>query len=209
MQVAANRLRTGARPAARRTRASNGAEREAAWLAEHDALKRERDALAEELREVYQNAVAQIVDLFVRITANDQALSKLHRARPAGMKQHLLSAELHARGLDSFTRDTPSLLTSVCLFLDLSKIEAGQCQLLIGSQRLQRARVCDDAGPARISRSRHGPSRLLLDGKHQRPALVLRRSIPGLTHSPINASLAASRPHAHDSGPVWLATPSL
>jgi transposase len=24
----------------------------------------------------------------------------------------------------------------------------------------------------------------------------------------INASLAASRPHAHDSGPVWLATPS-
>src|SRR6516164_10713554 len=64
------------------------------------------------------------------------------------------------------------------------------------------ARVCDDAGPARISRSRHGPSRLLLDGKDQRPELVLRRSIPGLTHSPINASLAASRPHAHDSGPV-------
>jgi transposase len=24
----------------------------------------------------------------------------------------------------------------------------------------------------------------------------------------INASLAASRPHAYDSGPVWLATPS-
>ena len=42
------------------------------------------------------------------------------------------------------------------------------------------ARVCDDAGPARISRSRHGPSRLLLDGKHQRPELVLRRSIPSL-----------------------------
>jgi hypothetical protein len=42
------------------------------------------------------------------------------------------------------------------------------------------ARVCDDAGPARISRSRHGPSRLLLDGKHQRPELVLRRSKPSL-----------------------------
>ena len=28
------------------------------------------------------------------------------------------------------------------------------------------------------------------------------------THSPVNASLAASRPPAHDSGPVWLATPS-
>src|SRR5438105_3656920 len=40
------------------------------------------------------------------------------------------------------------------------------------------ARVCDDAG-------RHGPSRLLLDGKHQRPELVLRRSIPTL-RSPLS-----------------------
>ena len=30
--------------------------------------------------------------------------------------EHLLSAERHARGRDRFTRDTPSLLTSVCLF---------------------------------------------------------------------------------------------
>lgn len=91
-------------------------EQGAAWLAEHDALKRERDALAEELREVYPDAVGRIMDLFVRITANDEALATLHGARPTGMTQHLLSAELHARGLDSFTRDTPSLLTSVCLF---------------------------------------------------------------------------------------------
>ena len=86
------------------------------WLAEHDRLKDERDTLAEELREVYQNVVTQIIDLFGRIAANDEALSGLHRTRPTGMKQHLLSAELHARGLDSFTRDTPSLLTSVHLF---------------------------------------------------------------------------------------------
>ena len=34
-------------------------------------------------------------------------------------------------------------------------------------------------------------------------------SAPNLTYaSPINASLAASRPHAHDSGSVWLAAPS-
>jgi hypothetical protein len=31
------------------------------------------------------------------------------------MEQHLLSAELLARGLDSFSRDTPSLLTAVHL----------------------------------------------------------------------------------------------
>jgi hypothetical protein len=35
---------------------------------------------------------------------------------PAGVMEHLVSAEVHARGLDRFTRDTPSLLTSVCLF---------------------------------------------------------------------------------------------
>ena len=91
-------------------------EQATAWLAEHDALKRERDALAEEVREVFPEAENKIVDLFVRITANNKALSELHQARPAGVMEHLVSAELHARGLDRFTRDTPSLLTSVCLF---------------------------------------------------------------------------------------------
>jgi hypothetical protein len=91
-------------------------EQATAWLAEHDARKHERDALAGELREVYPDVVTKLMDLFVRITANDEALSQLHRVRPTGMTQHLLSAELHARGLDSFTGDTPSLLTSVYLF---------------------------------------------------------------------------------------------
>ncbi len=61
-------------------------------------------------------SVNKVVDLFVRITADEKALSALHQARPPGVMEHLLSAELHARGLDRFTRDTPSLLTSVCLF---------------------------------------------------------------------------------------------
>jgi hypothetical protein len=86
------------------------------WLAEHDRLKGERDALAEELRVAYPDAATRIMDFFVRITANDEALSGLHRARPTGMKQHLLSAELYARGLDNFSRDNPSLLESTRLF---------------------------------------------------------------------------------------------
>jgi hypothetical protein len=53
------------------------------------------------------------VDLFVRITADEKELSALHQARPPGVMEHLDSAELHARGLDRFTRDPPSLLTSV------------------------------------------------------------------------------------------------
>jgi hypothetical protein len=91
-------------------------ESKAAWLTEHDVIKPERDALAEELREVYRDAARKIVDLFGRIAINDEARAELHRARPAGLEQHLLSAELHARGLDSFSYNTPSLLTSVHLF---------------------------------------------------------------------------------------------
>ena len=87
-----------------------------AWLAEYDVMKRERDALAEEVRGVYPDTVNKVVDLFVRITENNKALSALRQARPAGVMEHLLSAELHARGLDRFTRDAPSLLTSVSLF---------------------------------------------------------------------------------------------
>ena len=69
--------------------------------------------LAEELREVYPGTVNKLVDLFVRITADEKELSALHQARPPGVMEHLDSAELHARGLDRFTRDPPSLLTSV------------------------------------------------------------------------------------------------
>ena len=57
--------------------------------------------LAEELREVYPDTVNKVVDLFVRITADEKALSALHQARPPGVMEHLLSAELHARGTRS------------------------------------------------------------------------------------------------------------
>jgi len=54
------------------------------------------------------------------------------------------------------------------------------------------ARVYDDAGLPRVSRFRHLPSCLLLDVKHQRPELVLRRSIPSL-RTPL--STLRLRPH--------------
>lgn len=87
----------------------------AAWLPEYEVLMRKRDALAEELREVYPNAVAKVADLFLRINGNDEELSRLHQARPPGVTLHLLSCELHARGLDGFGRDMPSLRTAVQL----------------------------------------------------------------------------------------------
>jgi hypothetical protein len=99
-------------------------ERATGWLAEHDRLKGERDDLADELRELYPEVVIKIIDLFVRITTNNEALSALHQARPTGMLQHLLSAELHARGLDTLTRDKPSLLESTRLIDWVSGREA-------------------------------------------------------------------------------------
>jgi uncharacterized coiled-coil DUF342 family protein len=54
-------------------------EQTTAWMAEYDAMRPERDALAEELRKLYPSAVAKVVDLFARISANDEALSALHQ----------------------------------------------------------------------------------------------------------------------------------
>jgi hypothetical protein len=92
------------------------AKRKAVWLADYDASKNERDALAEELREIYPNAASMIVNILGRLATNDEVLAKLHRDRPDGVEQYLRSAELHARGLESFTENTPSLLASVRLF---------------------------------------------------------------------------------------------
>jgi hypothetical protein len=92
------------------------AAQEAAWLTKYDAVKRERDALAEELPEVYRDAARKIANLFGRIAINDKAVAELHRSRPDGVEKYLRSAELHARGLKSFSYNTPSLLTSVHLF---------------------------------------------------------------------------------------------
>ena len=112
---AANRLRLLLSKLNVRYREVHDQEQAKAWLAEYEVMKRERDALAEEVREVFPEAENKIVDLFVRITDNNKALSELHQSRPAGVMEHLVSAELHAHGIDRFTRDTPSLLTSVVL----------------------------------------------------------------------------------------------
>jgi hypothetical protein len=71
------------------------------WHSNCDALEVERNALAAEMREVYPQSVAKLIDLFSCIAALEDDLSKLHLARPAGGR-HLLGAELVARGLENF-----------------------------------------------------------------------------------------------------------
>lgn len=85
------------------------AEEGAEWKARYHLLKRERDALANELLEVYPQAVAQLANLFSRIAANNAKCHKLHQIRPAGVRQHLSGAELKARELDRFSILAPEI----------------------------------------------------------------------------------------------------
>jgi hypothetical protein len=93
----------------RRLRETKEREDRAKWYADYQACKAKRDALAAEFREVYNELEAKVVDLLVRMAANNAEISNLHGARPSGVKLHLLEAELVARGLERFTRDVPSI----------------------------------------------------------------------------------------------------
>ncbi len=79
------------------------------WEIDFGLLADERNALAKELRQLYPNAVAQLVSWFSRAADLDRRLSQLHQTRPPGCKGTLLGAELVARNLTEFSRDTPSL----------------------------------------------------------------------------------------------------
>jgi hypothetical protein len=65
-----------------------------------------RDELAKELREVYSALAAQLADLMARITASDREIERINtHALPAGAER-LLVAELVARGLEGFVRNS-------------------------------------------------------------------------------------------------------
>lgn len=107
--IAAGRLRTLHPRLEARFSEMQAKERLAKWHADYATLKPKRDALATELRELYPAAVAKLVDLFARSADLDAEIGKLHQARPSGVSLHLRTAELEARGLESFRRDRPSI----------------------------------------------------------------------------------------------------
>ena len=59
--------------------------------------------------------LAKLVDLFGRLKANDAEITRLHLRRPANISEHLLGAELTARGLDSFAGHR-SIIDRIALF---------------------------------------------------------------------------------------------
>jgi hypothetical protein len=121
-----------------RLKQMGAAEYAARWEPEFERVEAMRDALAAEMREVYPAAVAQLANLFQRMTECDRECSRIDGLAPHGEHRRLLTVELTARGVDRlwqpdvfigetlrlpyFTRDngpiyswpsaTPPLLTS-------------------------------------------------------------------------------------------------
>jgi hypothetical protein len=60
----------------------NKREVEAAWIVQYDALKPQRDALAEEVKTVYAAAVAKIIPTLRRIEHINAEVSRLHQSKP-------------------------------------------------------------------------------------------------------------------------------
>jgi hypothetical protein len=129
------RLRSALLRLQRRLRETQERERRAKWYAEYEALKSKRDALAAEFREVYTEFEARVVDLLIRMMTNNAEISNLHLARSSEVKLHLLEAELVARGLESFTRDVPSIAKE----LKLPAFTPGQPLAWPASRRFQGA----------------------------------------------------------------------
>ena len=80
------------------------------WQERLDDLEHQRNNLAAELASQYPKLTAQLIGLFGRVGALDQKISQLNQSRVSGCKGELLGVELTARGLDSFTRDLPSIV---------------------------------------------------------------------------------------------------
>lgn len=85
------------------------AEFRVAWHLKADELAAQRDALAEELRDVYPSFLQVITDLFRDIDANTGEINKLHMSAPIGESRRLIDAELRARGLAHYDAAHPRL----------------------------------------------------------------------------------------------------
>jgi hypothetical protein len=90
-------------------------ERQRDWHEDYEAVKEERDELANEFAEVYQSLTVQFCDLFRRTEALDQECDRINSEAPKGESRRLLGVELTARNLKSFSRSEPSVVDGVKL----------------------------------------------------------------------------------------------
>ena len=70
----------------------------AAWRADFENVRAKRDAMVQELREIYPTAIATLVDLMQRIAATDEEVSRINGSAPSGVHDRLHKVEREARG---------------------------------------------------------------------------------------------------------------
>jgi hypothetical protein len=84
------------------------------WRSRAARLQLEADVLGREFMDGYQRAALTILDLLERVAVHDRQVREHNSSLPPSTVP-IRSAELACRGLDAFTRDTPSIAATVVL----------------------------------------------------------------------------------------------
>lgn len=113
--ICSGRLNTALTRLHRKRSSAENAERVAAWQNDFGSMTERRDALAAELVDAFSD-LSRVAEIFSRATLFEGELSQFHQSRPSGVPGLLRGPELEARDLNSFNRDTPSLLPLIKLF---------------------------------------------------------------------------------------------
>jgi hypothetical protein len=111
------RLQTAVKRLGERLKMVKAAEENTRRQISYDQARATRDALAQELAQVYPPIATQLADLMCRIEANDREVATINTRLPKGAGR-LLVTELIARGMDGFVHGgivTPSLLENLRL----------------------------------------------------------------------------------------------
>jgi hypothetical protein len=122
-----DRLRTVLPRLQQRFSEARSEEEYARWVVDYEEVKTKRDALVEELREIYPAIEENLTDLLLRIETCDREAKRVNSAKPFDAKEAngdgrwLLETELVARGLDHFRIHDLQIMRD----LKLPKFEAG------------------------------------------------------------------------------------
>ena len=90
-------------------------EHAAVWCDEFARLEQERDALADDLRQVYTEAAQRIVDVLARIAPLDRQILEHGVRAPEGLHERLQSVELAARGIEAIGHNQYSVVRDLVL----------------------------------------------------------------------------------------------
>lgn len=110
-----DRLQAALTALQRRLEELQAAEYASQWEADYEQVAARRGELAAELREVYAAVVAKLVDLFRRVETVDVEVSRINGSAPPGEQRRLCGVELTWRGMQNFSRESPSIIKTTVL----------------------------------------------------------------------------------------------